>query len=114
MSILRQFWRALNVALQQTQSSVFPPPPRVAEGGDAPSLSSSIWGCWSQGTEQPGARAPRRITRWEGRRGAQDLLQEPKAVGDFVEREVGIFPRVNLGSLLPALGAEGMPVSQPQ
>lgn len=90
------------------------PPARVAEGGDAPSLSSSIWGCWSQGTEQPRARAPRRSTRWEGRRGAQDLLQEPKAVGDFVEREVGIFPWVNLGSLLPALGAEGMPVSQPQ
>lgn len=48
------------------------------------------------------------------RRGEQDLLQEPKPVGNFIQREIGIFPRVDLGSLLPALEAEGMPVSHPQ
>lgn len=125
MSILRQFQRALNVALQQTQSSVFPP---GGGGKRCPHLLLQHLGlleprhraAWSQaagpaalcGGHPAGVRAGR--AGEEGRRGAQDLLQEPEAVGDFVQREIGIFPRVNLSSLLPALEAEGMPVSHPQ
>lgn len=60
------------------------------------------------------AEVPHRHTGQRGRRGREHLLQESKPVRNFIEREIGIFPRVDLSSCLPALEAERTPVSWPQ
>lgn len=64
MSILRQFWRALNVALQQTQSSVFPPPGWLRE--EMPPASppaSGAAGAKAQSSPEPGHPAGSRAGR---------------------------------------------------